>query len=1192
VAPERDGGKVGVGDQRGEHVFKQMENFGWPGCGRLLIGLALFPAALAANAAHLQATYASSPLIFEPNQGQSDPSVLYLSRNKGFTLFLTKDEAVLKFPGAQLEPAAGRRAQSLGKVPSSGALAGPKVLRLRWLGIGPDPRAEAALRLPGHSNYFLGQDPSRWALRVPQYGQVRFPALYPGIALTYYDAGQRTLEFDWKVSAGSDPSTIRLQLEGMDACRMDAGGDVQIDLGNGRRFLLKAPLAYQDVGNGKVPVRASYLLDRSGLVTLDLGPYNHGAALVIDPVLVYATYLGGTGADAGNAIATDAEGSAYVAGETSSTNFPVQGAVVGSNPDEQDAFVTKLSPDGASVLYSTYLGGTTLFTGTSNGAGIAVDASGCAYTAGWTSAADFPLANAFKASCFPCASNASTGFVAKLNAAGDALDYSTFLGGNIADFPKAVAVDAKGCAYVTGYTSSGNFPTQAAFQATCNGCTGSGSGSNAFLTKFKASGTGLAYSTFLGKDGGVGAGGVAVDVSGCAYIGGSGNVPLANAYSSTGNGFVTKFSASGGSLVYSTQVPGVFQIYGLAVDPSNQAYVTGQSYGGLPLVNPFQSNPSVATAFVTKFNPSGTALVYSTYLGGGPVFGSQGNAIAVDTAGDAYVAGQTTWSSFPLASPTQANCPACTACPSCSSGYNNDGFISEFDPAGAALNFSSFIGGSGMTFTAGSSSFLRGDQAEGVAVDPSGNIYVTGLTYSSDFPVQSAVQPANGGYVDAFAAKIGAVAPVPTPTAICPSQVNWLAGITDTGSSAAFSDGDLSTSFGFFSAGGVFRFDLGQVRTFRRLTLYSTAANTLSVQTGPAYAGPYTAVPGQSTSTTLAGGIYKIDVTFPDVASRYVSFVIVVGGGAPAEVQVFGCSVPTVTPTPTPTPICGAEVNWLAGVTNTGSNAPFNDGDLVTPFGFFAAGAIFSFDFGQTRTFHRMTLYSTASNTFTVRTCPSFTGPYTVVPGQTSNTTLSGGIYKIDVTFPDVTSRYTNFAIGVGGGAPTELQVFGCVVPTPTPTATVTPTRTASPTFSASPTMTATLTSSPSFTVSPTRTATPTLTPTFTITPTFTATPTKALATDAFILMAIFPNPFGNTGTNLMMELGYQAAIKFNVYTVRGELAYSFTWPSQGPGKVQLAWNGHNNDGAPLANGAYYVTLDAAGGGQDHSLSRWISIWR
>ena len=386
-------------------------------------------------------------------------------------------------------------------------------------------------------------------------------------------------------------------------------------------------------------------------------------------MLEYSTYLGGSGVDQGYGIAVDSAGNAYVTGSTESTNFPTANAFQNTFGGGGDAFVTKLNAAGSALVYSTYLGGSD----GDFGAGIAVDSAGNAYVTGVTDSTDFPTANALQ--------NTNSGgiadvFVTKLNAAGSALAYSTYLGGSDFDSEPNIAVDSAGNVYVTGHTESTNFPTANAFQSTSGG-----GGGDAFVTKLNAAGSALVYSTYLGGSEAEFGGGIAADSAGNAYVTGttdSDNFPTANALQPT----------SGGG--------------------------TGLADGD---------------AFVTKLNAAGSALVYSTYLGGSDF--DYGGGIAVDSAGNAYVTGVTDSDNFPTANAFQ----------SCTYGSNQDVFVTKLNAAGSALVYSTYLGGS-----------LFEDSGD-IAVDSAGNAYVTGSTYSTNFPTANALQSTSGGDRDVFVAE-------------------------------------------------------------------------------------------------------------------------------------------------------------------------------------------------------------------------------------------------------------------------------------------------------------------------------------------------------------------------------------------------------------------------------------------------------
>jgi beta-propeller repeat-containing protein len=469
-----------------------------------------------------------------------------------------------------------------------------------------------------------------------------------------------------------------------------------------------------------------------------VGAYKADRPLVLDPVLVYSTYLGGSDRDFGYGIAVDRLGNAYVTGYALSSDFPTANALQAENAGSADAFVMKLNAAGSALVYSTYLGGS----GEDAGIGIGVDAFGAAYVVGATASTDFPTANALQVEFagFPY-----DGFVTKLNAAGSALVYSTYLGGSDADNVIGIALDSSGNAYVTGYTFSTDFPTRIPLQPANAGSY------DAFMSKLNAAGSALVYSTYLGGNGEDVAYGIAVDGSRNAYVGGytfSIDFPTRNPFQPENAGgadaFVTRLNAEGSGLVYSTYLggSGFDSAAGIAVDASRHAYVTGDtSSTTFPTRNAFQpENAGFNDAFVTRLNAEGSGLVYSTYLGGSG--GDVGRGVAVDGSGNAYVTGDTSSTTFPTRNAFQPE-----------NAGGADAFVTKLTTSTvgwSALVYSTYLGGNGL------------DLGRGIAVDASGNAYVTGETTSTNFPTRNPFQPENAGGSDAFVSKIG------TPRATSP----------------------------------------------------------------------------------------------------------------------------------------------------------------------------------------------------------------------------------------------------------------------------------------------------------------------------------------------------------------------------------------------------------------------------------------
>ncbi len=697
--------------------------------------------------------YGQRPLSFEVNQGQTDARVKFLSRGRGYTLFLTPTEAVLILarPAGVADVAAGgihpHQVGRPGKLNApaalptpSGQLSGgarraePAVLRMRLAGTNTKARVEGLEELPGKSNYFLGNDPKKWRTKVAHYGKVRYREVYPGVDLVYY-GNQRQLEHDFVVAPGVDPGAIRLAFEGGSdaqqpaALEIDRRGDLVVHLADAE-MRLQRPVVYQELGGVRQEISGGYVLKGGHEVGFQLGAYDPSKALVIDPVFVYSTYLGGANNDSGHGIAVDSEGNAYITGLTVSRDFPTANALQPAyDGGASDAFVAKLNADGSALVYSTYMGGSQ----GDEGFGIAVDARGNAYVAGHTFSMDFPTVNALQLRY----GGSGDAFVAKLNADGSALVYSTYLGGSENDIGQGIAVDAQSNAYVTGSTSSRDFPTANALQPEYAGGTG-----DAFVAKLSADGSTLVYSTYLGGTGSEGAHGIALDGEGNTCLIGSTNstdFPVVNPLQPEYGGgksdaFVAKLDTSGSTLVYSTYLGGRGSENGwaIAVDADGNAYLTGgTSSPNFPTVNPWQPELRGSDdAFVAKLDPEGSALSYSTYLGGRG--GDAGLAVAVDREGNAYVAGQTSSRDFPTVDALQPDY----------GGGPFDAFLTKLNADGSALVYSTYLGGNSL------------DAAGGMAVDPQGNAYVAGFTHSNDFPTANPLQPDLAGLGDAFIVKL------------------------------------------------------------------------------------------------------------------------------------------------------------------------------------------------------------------------------------------------------------------------------------------------------------------------------------------------------------------------------------------------------------------------------------------------------
>lgn len=703
-----------------------------PAASLLLVPLAISVFAAAAGgsspeARGLAAAAGRLPLAFEENQGQSDPAVRFLARIPGRFAFLTDEAAWISGNGGH----AGNTAVS-------------EILRISLAGAELSAPAGEG-RLPGDTHYLIGADPSKWRRNVPRYSRVRYRSVYPGIDLVYYGNAGR-IEFDFEVAPGADPGRIRLSLGGMATAALQPDGALCLAAGSGERRLLP-PVAYQTVLGERRRVAASYALYAAGegddfpSVGFRVGPHDPSAPLLIDPVLLFSTYLGGTDDDEVDGIAVDPEGNAYVIGRVYSANFPVSAnAPQHSYGGNEDTYVTKINPAGTAIVYSTYLGGSDRDFGN----GIAVDSLGQAVVAGRTISPNFPgtanspIQNAKRGE--------DDGFVAKLDATGSNILFSTYLGGSATDKVADVAIDPDGNILVVGQTDSGNFP------GTAGNPFGSAYKGNfdAFVAKLDSGGFSILYAAYLGGSGIESASAVAVDRDGNAYVAGgtessnfegAGTSPIQKVLKGDSDGYIVKVDPAGSRIVYSAYLGGSADDFAakVAVGAHGNAVVAGSTTstnfpgtaGGLQ-----STNHGNTDAFVTEINPAGSAIVSSTYLGGSGEDYADG--LALDALGDVFLAGYTESPNFPGATASAIQ-PAYAG--------NGDGFVAELTPGGRALVYSTYLGGSAY------------DEAYAIAVH-SRSAYVGGVTQSPNFKGASASPIQNhfaGGDDDGFVVRISAV---------------------------------------------------------------------------------------------------------------------------------------------------------------------------------------------------------------------------------------------------------------------------------------------------------------------------------------------------------------------------------------------------------------------------------------------------
>jgi hypothetical protein len=662
-----------------------------------------------------------------------------MAAGRGYTLFLTGDEAVLNL-GEPIRP-------------DSAAAAKNSVLRMRVIGANPGVQPEGIDVLPGKINHFRGNNPAQWQIGNWTYARVRYPSIYAGIDLVYYgNHGQ--LEYDFVAAPRADPARITLGFAGTEKIDIGPQGELVLQTANGNLRQHK-PVLYQEVNGTRRQVPGGYVLKGEQRVGFQVGSYDPSIPLVIDPVLSFSTYLGGTGIENAYGIALDGDGNVYVTGETASTDFPTtDGAFQGTSGGDRDVFVAKLDSSGGTLLYATYLGGS----GWDRGNAIAVDSAGNAYVTGRTNSMNFPTTpGAFQTEY---QGDEFDAFVTKLSPNGDQLIYSTYLGGSDNDAAFAIAVDGTGRAYVSGGTNSDNFPTtRSAYQF-------SRLGTDAFVTVLNADGAQLVYSSLLGgSDSRERGNSIAVDANGFVYITGqtpSVDFPTVNAFQpkfggGSNNAFVAKFDPNAfgeASLVYSTYLGGNSDDRGLAikVDEEGNAYVTGETNSGnFPVRNALQQDyrGDGYNAFVTKLDPDGQVL-YSTFLGGHG--DDRATALALDMNRNVYLTGYTTSTDFPVtADALQSNL----------SGLS-DAFVLRLNATGSALDFSTYFGGSGTENVDDNHTHLGG-----IGVDAAGSIYIAGTTNSSDFPTVNPWQAQLAGETNAFVAKISGLSKL-TPAPLKP----------------------------------------------------------------------------------------------------------------------------------------------------------------------------------------------------------------------------------------------------------------------------------------------------------------------------------------------------------------------------------------------------------------------------------------
>jgi len=703
--------------------------------------------------ARINQAYGDLPLSFEVNRGQSNAAVKFLARGAGYNLFLTPTETVLALHKNEKRKEGNNRRSKDANVSNIAVHAqrpaSQTTLRMKLANANPQTRVTGLEELPGHVNYLNGNDPQRWQTNVATYRKVKYENVYAGVDMIYY-GNHNQLEYDFIVAPNADPKAIRLNFAGADSIKVGVAGDLIIRAGKDE-IRQRKPFLYQEANNVRREIAGRYVLNAKREIGFAIGAYDVTKPLVIDPVLVYATYFGDI-TEESQGIAVDSTGSGYLTGHSYAPNLPTTPGAFQNNSTGGDVFVSKLTPDGSAFVYSAFIGGSDFDIGNS----IAVDAVGNAYVTGWTVSSDFPTRNAFR----PAHRSESIApdldaFLVKLNASGTDLLYSTYLGGSDFEIGLGVAIDSNGNAYLTGRTDSTDFPTTpGALRATRNPAS---PGGDRYVTKINPNASGaasLVYSTYC--DAGEG---IAVDSNGNAYVAGG---TLALKLNANGTGLVYSFSfgnTNDGSSVYPNAV-----VHAIALDSSGNAYLTGSTFSSkFPTRNAFQETYGGGSmffidAFVAKLNASGTALLYSTYLGGNGY--DEGTSIAADSAGNAYVTGSTDSTDFPVRDalqPSFGGGGGFTYPPNKSIALSaSDAFIAKINTntSGAdSLIYSTYFG------------VNSNETGRGIAVDATGSAYVTGFSVSvgiavvgiihtGSMPLATSIGANNGNLQSPFVLKI------------------------------------------------------------------------------------------------------------------------------------------------------------------------------------------------------------------------------------------------------------------------------------------------------------------------------------------------------------------------------------------------------------------------------------------------------
>jgi len=679
--------------------------------------------------------FEKTPLYFIPNKGQVSNEVCFYAMTSAYTLWATK--AGLVFDRIMKNvPATGAQNLKTEKRDQSSMLIAPRlnqtfnrdVSRFQFLNANKDPEIFPSELSEYRVNYFVGKDKSRWRTGIVAAKAIVYKELYNKIDLKIYGV-EKQIEYDWIIYPGGEVSNICFKYENAEKIKIDDAGDllVQTELGELKHA---RPVCYQIINGRRKYIGAGFKKIEKNSFGFTVEKYDQDYALIIDP-LIYSSYLGGSitshnADDKAYGIVVDKKRFTYITGETSCSDFPTKNPYQKNKSGWFDVFVTKMKRNGGGLVYSTFIGGDSFDQGNT----IAVDDEGCVYLAGYTKSSNFPVKNPFQNSI----KGAGDLFMAKLNVKGNALIYSTYLGGSDDEyiFGQSLAVDRKGNACLTGYTRSRNFPTEKALQGKLMGY------EDAFIAKLGKKGNKLIFSTYLGGDHKDRGQGLVVDKKGNIYVSGvsqSQDFPLKNPLQDKNNGyadfFIVKIKSSGKTLLYSTYLGGsCYDIgHGIAIDDQGSVYVTGKtSSSDFPLQNPFDDTvDGPGDVAVVKINSKGDKLLYSTYMGGND---DEGGVAIVLHKNSVCVTGVTSSTDFPEKNPVQRGY-----------GGNLDAFVFKLDLKKNILDFSTYLGGS------------QREWGFSLAVDNRGAVYAVGETYSTDFPLKKAFQGDQKG-IDGFVTKI------------------------------------------------------------------------------------------------------------------------------------------------------------------------------------------------------------------------------------------------------------------------------------------------------------------------------------------------------------------------------------------------------------------------------------------------------